>query len=134
MVSSVLCDILRRLGYGIKLKSAITKEVTELAGFGYVDDTDLVETNMSDDTINDVAVKLQESIDWWEIGANASGGMLVTSIKFRDCSLILLGQVEYEYTTNFEMDSLEIEEVNGKKIEIDMQSPIEAKKMLYYIY
>ena len=42
MISFVLFDILRRQGYGMKIKNAVSKEVIELAGFSFVDNNDLV--------------------------------------------------------------------------------------------
>lgn len=41
----------------------------------------LVETGTDDGTIMDVAMRLSESIDWWEIGANPSRVLLVAAKK-----------------------------------------------------
>ena len=49
-----------------------------------MDDTDLVQTGTQFETILEVASKLQESIDAWESGANASGGAL-TAAKSWGC-------------------------------------------------
>lgn len=73
----VLFDIIHWKGYGMKLRSALLDEVIDLVGFGFVKDTDLVENGTAMKTIIEVANKLQKSIDWQQIGADASGGALI---------------------------------------------------------
>ena len=130
LVSSVLFDILRKKGYGIKIKGSISGRPLKLAGFGFVDDTDLVETGSSSDTIIEVAEKLQESIDWWERGANASGGALTAAKSWGSLIDFTWNNGDWEYTTDFENNNLRVKESNGEYVEIDMLKPTEAKKML----
>jgi len=42
MMSSVVLDMLRAAGFGIKFESALSRKETNFAGYAFVDDTDLV--------------------------------------------------------------------------------------------
>ena len=55
----------RRKGYGIKFHTTISKVLEYIIGFIFMDDTDLGEYNfkLSIDTIDDIAKRMQRSID-----------------------------------------------------------------------
>ena len=130
MFSSVLFDILRQRIYGITIKSAVTKETIELAGFGFVDNTDLVKSGSSRKYIAEVANILHGSIDWYEIGSNTSGVELVPSknwgtfIEFtrtdKDCAYIIY----FEHNNLIISEDTESVKVN---IDFDILNPTEAK-------
>lgn len=110
----MLIYILRR-GYRIKIRSAITNVITELAEFGFVDNIDLVETTTDEETIMDVAINLQESMDWWEIGANVSVEALVAAKSWGALFDFTWSGGEWSYATEFNTDELIIKESDGRK-------------------
>ena len=67
-----------RKDYGIKFHTTISKVLEYIIGFIFVDDTDLSKCNFksSIDTIDNVAERMQRSIDQWERTLKATGGTL----------------------------------------------------------
>ena len=59
------------------MKAPLSKLSMHLAGCGFVDDTDLFQIGLSNDDYYQVAIKLQEALDWWEKCTRVSGGALV---------------------------------------------------------
>jgi hypothetical protein len=73
IISSFLFSILGDKGFRNSFVSAISKDLLELAGFAYVDDTDLIQT------ANDVTVavkKMIDLLDFWTQLVEVTGGML----------------------------------------------------------
>ena len=68
-------------GHGAKFVSPLSKELTHIVGFAFVNDTDLLTFDMSDsekswDNLSDC---MQEAINRWEGGLKTTGGALVPS-------------------------------------------------------
>jgi hypothetical protein len=77
IISSNLLDIMRRLGYGAFYKTALSGDTLEIAGFSYVDNTDLTQSQTpTATTAEEVLEKIQEGLDTWEGLVKASGGAL----------------------------------------------------------
>ena len=60
--------VLKEQDYGAKITSTITKESSKTIGSIFVDDTDLVKDSLNSSllVIDDIAAKLQNTINWWE--------------------------------------------------------------------
>ena len=71
--------MLRKALHGAKFLSPITKEFTHIVGFAFVDDTDLVSLDMTNEhiTFEEVARDMQQAIDRWEGGLKTTGGAIV---------------------------------------------------------
>jgi len=76
-VSSPIFDMVRQLGNGTILQSLLTLNKVQYAGFGFIDDVDLV---AMDNTVPSnpprILQKLQTTLDLWEMGLCTSGGAL----------------------------------------------------------
>jgi exonuclease III len=73
ILSSNLFHILQAKGHRNKFVSSIRKTSIELAGFAYVDDTDLVQTH---DEIPDVVKNMQRTLNTWTEAIGVTGGIL----------------------------------------------------------
>jgi hypothetical protein len=77
IISSNLLDIMRQLRFGTFFKAAISGDTLRIAGFSYVDDTDLTQsTTPMATTAEEVLEKIQEGLNTWEGLVRASGGAL----------------------------------------------------------
>ena len=81
LISVPLLNMLRVKGHGAKFFSPLSKELTHIVGFAFVDDTDLLTFDMFDsekswDTLSDC---MQEAINRWEGGLKTTGGAIVPS-------------------------------------------------------
>lgn len=76
VISMYLVLLMKHKGHTSSITTPITQEVLNMAGFLFVDDTDLVITANKNE--NDVTVynKLQQSIDFWNGTLKVSGGAL----------------------------------------------------------
>ena len=78
VISSPLLEIMRKEGFGTFFKAAIDGEQIRIAGYAFVDDTDLIQTGRtSDATAQEITKSMQEALQMWEGLVRASGGALV---------------------------------------------------------
>ena len=63
VISTVFFDTLRKNGFGAILKAPFSKVEVNLTGYGFVDDTDLLQTGLSTDEYWDSATKLQSAVE-----------------------------------------------------------------------
>ena len=66
MISTVFFDVLRDNGFGALFTAPFSYDKIEIAGFGFVDDTDLIQTGLSCDDYWDVASEHQAPANLWE--------------------------------------------------------------------
>jgi hypothetical protein len=77
IISSNLLDIMRLLGFGTFFKATISWDTLLVAGFSYVDDTDLTQSTTPTVTMaEEVFEKIHEGLNTWEGLVRASGGVL----------------------------------------------------------
>jgi hypothetical protein len=76
VVSYPILNMLRARGLGASFRSAISGDTTNLVGYAFVDDTDLVTSEPQVSKIQ-VMGKMQNSLDAWEGGLRATGGAIV---------------------------------------------------------
>ena len=106
LISTPLLNMLRNKGYGGRFLSPITLENTNLVGFVFVDDSDLILLDMIDGSIGfeEIAEKMQEAINLWESGLKTTGGAIVPNKSWL-------------YPIDFEANSTKAEYVNAEEIE-----------------
>jgi len=75
-VSTPLFEILREEGFVATFICTLSKQQQQLAGFAFVDDTDLIVTGETDDE-KTVSQKMQNSLQLWHGLLQATGGNLV---------------------------------------------------------
>ena len=77
-VSIPLLEMMRSAKHGVHFEAPLSKEKYNIIGFAYVDDTDLVEGNLTnmEFSIEEVMDNMQEAINRWEGGLKATGGAL----------------------------------------------------------
>jgi hypothetical protein len=76
LVSTPVLNMLRSKGLGAKFTSSISHHTTDLVGYAFVDDTDLVASKPSISP-EEVNVSIQNSLTAWEGGIRATGGAIV---------------------------------------------------------
>ena len=84
LISTPLLNMLREMDSGGHFVGAISKQVSHLVGYSYVDDTDLLQFDMRDYsiTIGQTMEKMQDTINCWEGGLKMSGGAIVPHKSF----------------------------------------------------
>ncbi len=75
-VSSPMFEVMRQEGFYALLQGAISLQYRTIAGFTFVDDTDLCVTHPTDQ-VNQVAGHMQKAVTLWEGLLRATGGALV---------------------------------------------------------
>lgn len=75
-ISSILFKIYESEGYGAKITSPISRRDTTVAGFAFVDDTDLVDIERNDETTEQLLQRMQAGIDLWNELIEITGGAL----------------------------------------------------------
>jgi len=76
VISTIFFNTLRNNGYGALLSAPFSKVNVNLAGFGFVDDTDLLQTGLEQDDYWDIARKLQAAVQLWKSVQRSVGGAL----------------------------------------------------------
>ena len=77
MISAILLTIMRDNGYGLDALSCLTQLSLVIAGFAFVDDTDIINAAKSVDTTGeDLLIQQQQVVDTWEDSLNAIGSAL----------------------------------------------------------
>ena len=76
--------MMRTAGHGYQFTSPLSKQTSNIVGFAFVDDTDLVEGSGSkvDLTMEEVMNSVQEAVDRWEGGLKTTGGALKARKEF----------------------------------------------------
>jgi hypothetical protein len=118
IISSNLLNIMRKLHFGAFYKAAISGDELRLAGFSYVDDTDLMQSASPEAiTTEDILSRMQKGLDSWEGLIRATGGALVNEKSrwwFIDFSFTNNG--DWKYKTTAELDGeLTAVDIDGKR-------------------
>jgi len=69
--------VMRKKEFGVKMVTMISKEHDRMVGLVFVDDADLPEENLKVDTntIDDIAISMQQAIDTWDDTLKTTGGV-----------------------------------------------------------
>jgi hypothetical protein len=114
-VSTPLLDMIRGEGFGMKIKGPISNEPLHIAGFSFVDDTDVVQTAPNFASRQDLIENTQKSINLWEGGLRTTGGALVPSKS--DWTLIDFEVYDgkWRYTTSNQNEKLSVKDETGQR-------------------
>ena len=130
VISSIFFDTLRKKGYGAILEAPFSKIDVTLAGFGFVDDTDLLQTGLNKDDYWDIATKLQASVELWEKCTEISGGCLVPTKSWWTLIDFTWKDGKWSYSEDMDDVNIAIKDVNGNLVELNQLAANEAQKML----
>ena len=75
-ISSLLLKAMRDKGYGTRITSPISRVFLHMAGYSFVDDTDLVETSKPNETWEDLFQRTQHGLELWECLLRTTGGAI----------------------------------------------------------
>jgi len=109
------------------LVGAISGQSCTLAGFAFVDDTDLIVTDKSETA---VAKKMQQSVSTWEALLSATGGALVPEKCFWYMVGFEFQGSKWKYLTGKAPLPLEVQNANGKLVAIPQLAVTEARRTL----
>ena len=114
-VSTPLLDMIRGEGFGMNIKGPISNEPLHIAGFSFVDDTDVVQTAPNTESRHDLIENTQKSINLWEGGLRTTGGALVPSKS--DWTLIdfEVKEGEWHYTPSIPNEKLSVKDSSGQR-------------------
>jgi hypothetical protein len=76
VVSTPLLNVLRTKGFGCEIKSPLSSEYFRFVGYAFVDDTDLIQSQLQENP-DQARRYLQEAIDTWEASLKATCGAIV---------------------------------------------------------
>jgi len=128
-VSSPLFDILRSEGFIALLIGAISGQSRKLAGFAFVDDTDLIVTD-SADSVFAVVQKMQDSVATWEALLSATGGALVPEKCFWYLISFEFQGSKWHYDKQRAPQPIEVRNADGQKTVIPQLPVTEARRTL----
>ena len=93
IVSSKMFEVLHKQGLASKIHCLISKEVLELCGFAFVDNSDIIAVSNSENNLDNRLTQMQEVLDQWEKAAKVTGG----AIEPRKCWVYI---VHFEWDKN----------------------------------
>lgn len=73
IMNSPLIDALRKERYGLQMTNPISKDNNLVAGFGFVDDMDLIVSRSLTSSIEENSDTLQQALNLWECGLKCTG-------------------------------------------------------------
>ena len=83
VIRTIFFNTLRNNGFRAFLSAPFSKVDVDLICFGFVDDTELLQTELVNDEYWDIARKLQAAIRLWETLTEVSGGCLIPVKSWR---------------------------------------------------
>ena len=83
VITILFFDVLRDNGFGAILTAPFGKKDLHIAGFGFVDDTDILQTGLERDYYLDIVIKLQAAVNLWKKCTEIRGGYLVPNFFCR---------------------------------------------------
>ena len=120
-------DLLRDKGYGFKTITPLSKQHLHLAGCGFVDDTDLLQTGEKGENYRTVVKKLQEALRWWETCTRVSGGAVVPRKSWYGIIHFEWNEGEWSFTSDIADITLRVKDMNEVNTNLQILNPHEAK-------
>jgi hypothetical protein len=81
-ISSVVLNALRQQHAGAEFELPFSRETLRLAGYAYVDDTDIIAYSTNDQDTTPIVEQMQRSVDLWNGLLSATGGQLEATKTF----------------------------------------------------
>ena len=121
-VSTPLLDMIRGEGFGMHIQGPISGEKLHIAGFSFVDDTDVVQTATDSETREELLQTTQQSLNLWEGGLRTTGGALVPSKS--DWTLVdfEVKEGEWQYTQCNQAEKLSVRDAQGDRYNLKQLS------------
>ena len=128
-ISSILFQIYEASGHGARIKSAISGCNSTIAGFAFVDDTDLVEMARDNESDEELIQRTQEGINLWNELIEVTGGALEPR-KTDWCIMTYRKDRSKwnEYTKDYGITIQD--EISKERIELKKLLPGEARRTL----
>jgi hypothetical protein len=107
ILSTPLLNMLRSAGNGGYFISPISKKTSQIVGYSFVDDTDLLQYDARDPkmTVDETMDNMQSAIDRWEGGLKTTGGAIVPEKSFvYPIAFEFDAQGKWSYQTNDTVD------------------------------
>ena len=130
VISTIFFDTLRKNGFGALLLAPFSKVNVNLAGFGFVDDTDLLQTGLDTDEYWDIAAKLQASVQLWEKCTEVSGGCLVPEKSWWTLVDFTWTNGNWDYSKDMDDVYVSVKDSGGNLQQLKQLAADEAQKML----
>ena len=131
ILSTPLFDLMRQKDFGLKLTSAVTKELLHTSGFAFVDDTDLVQNGR--DRVTDflqVCFDMQEAMDTWAGVLKTTGGALDKKKSFWYGINFEWEGTKWKYSTNLDDASITFVDKDGNRQTLTRHLPSTATETL----
>ena len=129
--SSKMFQVMHKRGSSTQITSPITGTTTDICGFAYVDDTDLIAMLESENDGKQVTERMQKIVDDWEGIAKTTGGALSPQKCW--CWIIKFGWKGdtwfYEDTTKSELQ-MTVKDEKNKPCKLSLLPPNAAREML----
>lgn len=123
-------DIMRKHGYDSLLKVPFSRQKLDIVGFGFVDNTDLVQTGLSCDEYWDIATKLQSAVELWREYTEMSEVCVVPAKSWWTLVDFTWYDRRWEYSTNINDVAIDFKNDNGQRRELEQLSASEVYKTL----
>ena len=114
--------MIRGEGFGMHITGPISGEKLHIAGFSFVDDTDVVQTASDSESREELLQKTQQSLNLWEGGLRTTGGALVPSKS--DWTLVdfEVKEGEWQYTQRDQNEKLSVRDEKGERYNLKQLS------------
>jgi hypothetical protein len=130
-ISTVLLNQARATGCGGSFQHALTGDVTEIVGYSFVDDTDLLSTGTnSESTATETVEKMQTLLDEWEGGLRATGGAIEPAKTFWYLIDFERGPGGWKYSDRARTEQLEVRNSDGTRVQLERVQCSEARRTL----
>ena len=130
VISTTFFDTLRENGFGAILTAPFSKVEINLSGYGFVDDTDLIETGLDTDDYLDICLKLQSALNLWETCTEVSGGCLVPEKSWYTLVDFEWTEGNWDYVSTFEDVSISLKNSEGEVVALKQLAADEAQNIL----
>ena len=123
-------DVLKKHGFGAVLTTPFSKDILKIEGFGFVDDTDILQTGLNWEDYIDITDKLQAAVDLWEKCTELSGSCMVPAKSWWTLVDFTWTKGKWKYATEFEDAELIIKDAERQNRTLRLLEPSESQKML----
>lgn len=128
-ISSILFKIYENEGFGAEIKSALEDKHIKLAGMAFVDDTDLMDMERDNETVQDLLRRTQAGLDLWNQLIEVTGGALEP--RKTDWCIVRYAKEEGKWKEKSMEATLTLEDEDTKqRIELKLLQPKEARRTL----
>jgi hypothetical protein len=119
VLSTPIRNMLRKQGFGCEFAAPISNMMYKFVGYSFVDDTDLIQSNSSENSYTQVINSLQQALDIWEGGLKATCGAIVPEKTFWHMVDFHMSPGHWNYKLIHECPgSIFVNDIHGQRQEI----------------